>query len=216
MSDVIPEQGLGPQNQKWRQWVERKITSLQKNLEQKLGADVNNSLKSANSSMGLLSRQVQELSAQSDYLSGLKTLAVSGPVMSYDDVAGDNVAHYFDTGLALTLKVPTGRAVVTTSATMILVNPGNAGAEGFVTFAVAPSGGGPNVVNPNFSRSTRVWSWQSFIAVGGSSDHVISVPDPEQDYEFKLFVGYSSGSTSTLADIRVDFPRLIVQVIDPA
>lgn len=69
MNDVIPEQGLGPQNQKWRQWVERKITNLQKNMEQKFGADIANSFAALNSSMALIARQVSELAKLKTYSS---------------------------------------------------------------------------------------------------------------------------------------------------
>lgn len=72
MNDVIPEQGLGPQNQKWRQWVERKITSLQRNMEQKFGADVNNSLSAVNSSMSRMARDIR-------FLAALKTYSVQSP-----------------------------------------------------------------------------------------------------------------------------------------
>lgn len=72
MNDIIPEQGLGPQNQKWRQWVERKITNLQRNMEQKFGADVNNSLSAVNSSMSRIAKDL-------GYLSQLRTYSELSP-----------------------------------------------------------------------------------------------------------------------------------------
>lgn len=71
--DQPPRQGFDPQNQPWRQWVERGILSLSKRLEQKFGNDVANSFLATASSLKLLSAQVQEVQNQADRLDAAVT-----------------------------------------------------------------------------------------------------------------------------------------------
>lgn len=60
MSDIIPESGLGPQNGRWRQWVERSIMGLKSGLSSSR-SDTANSFKATNSSLELLTKQVAAL-----------------------------------------------------------------------------------------------------------------------------------------------------------
>lgn len=66
--DQPPRQGFEPQNQQWRQWVERGILAISRRLEDKFGNDVANSFLATASSLKLLSAQVLAVQQQANAL----------------------------------------------------------------------------------------------------------------------------------------------------
>ena len=128
-TDIIPESGLGPQNGRWRQWVERSITGLQSGRGSSKN-DTANSFKATNSSLQLLTKQIEALPIPRGFYVSTSNFGLSAGVKT----------------LQQSISVPTGKTKV------VLTAIGNVQVldrtSGGVTVAYA------NLTAPSFSWSS--------------------------------------------------------------
>lgn len=155
-------------------------------------------------------RRIQE---QQAYQASLVTRAVDGTTQTFSNVAGTGVANHVDTGLEITLMIPTGRAIVTVSSGLVYVAPGNSAAEGIVTFSIST----PSSPDwwPAGTRMLRVWASGGIASGAGGGDASIVTTPTTSAQTFRLYTGYRSYSSTSLATIQINAPSLSVQVIDP-
>lgn len=146
--DQPPRNGLGPQNQAWRQWVERSLLMGNRRQEKKVNPDVANSFRANASSISYLNRQdkaikeaqdaiaaqqvaleaaVATIASQQAYLASLVTYTIQTGTVSSTDTSGSIITSgTSDPSLTFTLPQAL-KCRITLRASASLSVSGNAG-----------------------------------------------------------------------------------------
>jgi len=186
----------------------RKMADLQRELRE-LGPSVAASFAST---VAMLQEQQDAIAAQTAYLASLQTKSAIAPNFTINPIPGDGVDRFVDSTAVVYLAVPTGRALVTVGAELVVVRPGDSSGEIGVTYNITEEGGSVPWY-PSGTRRARVFS-----TFGDSDSHSVSVTRPVAVSTIgvsKFVMAFSSVATSltTPADGNVFAPYMIVQVI---
>lgn len=85
MTDIIPEQALGNNNQPWRRWVESSIRAVRQQIST-VTRDMTNSFSAISSSMRLLSEQVRSMPLPAGFYVRRQGFGLNGGTIYLDQV----------------------------------------------------------------------------------------------------------------------------------
>lgn len=218
MMSKFPEAMLPPQSVQWGRKMQETLQAMEREGERRALGE-KNANKGQNATLGAVSEQIQallatqaELAVAQAYQASLITKATNGVDIIALDIPGDQVYRYVDTGITVTVPVPTGRAIVTIGCSLLRTDVGNSTVEGLLTFSAEDSAGVTTFPASNTFAAKMLSSVAGFTGAAASFSTPFLVPS-NGIRTFRLHYGTWSASTAPLGAVRITRPYIRAQVI---
>lgn len=229
----IPSHNLVTASAPWGNWVNSQVQSLltaasrntqdQGNTNKSLQGSVKvlagqiNLLQATTDSLAATTAQLQDTTAQVAntvaYLNGLKTVSANGVLFSSGDIPGDATNRYIRGAASVTLRVPTGRMLVTVGCGQCTLQPGSSSAQAQVTFETSASGGWGESASTQ-RPSTLFLTNGTFLGTPLVVNKVIEDVPTDRDITITQYFGHWSSSANGSANAQWAGNYLVVQVLD--
>jgi len=227
----FPQSNAPTAQQKWVRAVEKALREAN-DLASTIKNRTSNSASAQNGTSGLLQKQVSTLLGQVDqlqeqgthldrntatlqqtvdYINSLVTVSSNGVTFNTGDIPGDQTYRYGRGTAVVTLRVPTGRMLVTVSAGQCTLAAGTTSAIGMITFDTRADG---FQITPEAQKTARLYLQNGMsIGVPLLLNRVVENVPVDRDVTVAQYFGTWSASANASANAQFTSNSITVQVL---